>query len=310
VLLVCSGTSLNVAPYGLFSYLPRELSEEEVLLKSEVSDMKLVKRARADELKHAAWLYDNEEIEHDEFEVIKHRYASSRGCRRNMFRSSNILFPLSSLTCRIKATLLECKPLFDRIEVDVKHAKELRTDAEILAVALKEERQTHSRSKSGFFGVRATNEERTCWTVCIQFEAKSHYIGSFASKEEGAWAYNRAARSGEYGTDHKLNLNCDEPDSEDEGEDEHYEEEKRPDASEYDPPVVVLEEDESEDEGEDEHYEEEKRPDASKYDGDRAGAFARYSAAHRRREKVGDDYDDIVAAHERPSAGIPGVRWI
>jgi hypothetical protein len=66
--------------------------------------------------------------------------------------------------------------------------------------------------------------------------------------------------------------------------------------------------DSSEDEGELEHHEEEKRPDASKYDGDRARAFARHSAARRRREQVGDDHDDIVAAHERPSAGIPGTR--
>jgi hypothetical protein len=106
---------------------------------------------------------------------------------------------------------------------------------------------------------------------------------------------------GVHGTDHKLN----EVDSEDEGEDEHHEE--RSDASEQ---RCSDADDSSEDEGELEHHEEEKRPDASKYDGDRADAFARYSAARRRREQEGDDYDDIVAAHERPSAGIPGVRWI
>ena len=107
-----------------------------------------------------------------------------------------------------------------------------------------------------------------------------------------------------YGTNHKpqaLNSNCcGEPDSEDEGEVEYHEEEKRPDASKYDPPVIF--EDGSEDEGEVEHHEEKKRPDASKHDGDRAGAFARHSAARRRRERVGGDYDDSAAAHKQLSA--------
>jgi hypothetical protein len=86
----------------------------------------------------------------------------------------------------------EDKPLnYESITAAEEAAAEAQAQAAFAKSLCTGPKQLKSRPKSGFYGVSA-NKKR--WHAKIGYNCKNHYLGTFATKQEAALAYDREAR--------------------------------------------------------------------------------------------------------------------